>query len=52
MNYTNAQHDEAHTAWRSICGRGEKDLQEGTLRTFGITRATYVATWLSNVYGG
>lgn len=50
-NYTDEQYAQAQAAFRSVCGRGEKDLQEGTLRGFNWSRQRYVEEWLYNVYG-
>jgi hypothetical protein len=49
--YTQEQLTEANLSWRSLFGRGEKDLQEGTLKGFGWTRERYTQEWLRGVYG-
>lgn len=51
--YTNEQQQEAHRAWNSIvrCVKEPQDMVD-FLRSFRVTRASYVQTWLENVYGG
>lgn len=48
-HYTDAQQREAHRAWEGIVrvAEGMSDF----LRSFRVTRASYTAEWLRNVYG-